>query len=141
MELRYRETCRLTPIELQQCGQGLVAYRQRLCELATRGEYAAAESSLCLPSDAALLKAVNAVVKATATRSLKYVVVVGIGGSNLGTKAVYDALAGGFETLEPRRFPKLLFAGTVDPEWLQRLGRPVGNPVNRARHVFVHHLH
>ncbi|MDO8559425.1 MAG: hypothetical protein Q7S23_00095 [bacterium] len=137
MELRYRETCRLTPIELQQCGHELVAYRQQLRAVATRGGYEAVESSLCLPSDAALFAQVSAAVKAMVNASLKYVVVVGIGGSNLGTKAVYDALAGGFETLEPRRFPKLLFADTVDPEWLQRFKTLLDTEVKRSGEVLV----
>ncbi|TSC77312.1 MAG: Glucose-6-phosphate isomerase [Parcubacteria group bacterium Gr01-1014_31] len=137
MELRYRETCRLTPIELQQCGQELVAYRQQLRTATTRGGYEAAESSLCLASDAVLSNNVTAAVKATATKSLKYLVVVGIGGSNLGTKAIYDAISGGFDVLEPRRFPKLLFADTVDPEWLQRLGRLMETEVKRSSEVVV----
>ena len=46
------------------------------------------------------------------TKDLKYVIVVGIGGSNLGTKAIYDALRGQLDLLGAVS-PKMLFADTI----------------------------
>jgi glucose-6-phosphate isomerase len=93
-------------------------YTAHLADVHRAGDYQAAESSLNLPQDAAVLQAVKSLVNQKVTAQLKYHVVVGIGGSNLGTKAVYDALYGYRDVLQPQSYPKLLFAETTDPEWL-----------------------
>ncbi len=93
-------------------------YSTRLRDVAKSGAYQEYESSILLPSDQALLDQVRGLAGQKANSRLRYHVVVGIGGSNLGTKAVYDALHGAWDVLEPNRSPKLLFAETTDPEWL-----------------------
>lgn len=94
----------------------LAPYTERLRQVYASGTYDEAESSFNLPGDEALLAQVKEVAAQKVTPNLKYNIVVGIGGSNLGTKAVYDALRD--DRLEPAQFPKLLFAETTDPEWL-----------------------
>lgn len=96
----------------------LAEYTEHVRQVRQNGTYDTSESSLNLPDDNALLEAVQFVAQEKKTASLKYSIVVGIGGSNLGTKAVYDALRGYRDALDPQRFPKLLFAETTDPEWL-----------------------
>ncbi len=76
------------------------------------GQYQFHEASLLLPLDAALLVEVNDCVKRFATPQLKFVIVVGIGGSNLGTQAVYDALTKG-EGAKKSSHPQLIFSDTV----------------------------
>ncbi len=93
-------------------------YTAHLEQVRQSGTYEAAESSLNLSADEALLEQVKTVAAQKVTGKLKYSVVVGIGGSNLGTKAVYDALVGQHDLLDATRFPRLLFAETTDPEWL-----------------------
>ncbi|MBL8158962.1 hypothetical protein JNJ66_00730 [Candidatus Saccharibacteria bacterium] len=94
-------------------------YSDRLRSVIGSGVYDAAESSAVLPSDEALLEHVMQTAHALRNDALKYHIVVGIGGSNLGTKAVYDALYGYADGLRPERMPKLLFAETTSPEWLR----------------------
>lgn len=101
---------------------GLGEYTERLRRLRKSFAYSEYDSSINLPDDAELLEQVQAVVEQKVTGALRYNVVVGIGGSNLGTKAVYDALYGARDVLEPTRFPKMLFAETTDPEWLSAVG-------------------
>ena len=73
------------------------SYRVFLRDMVERAQaggeiaYTAPESSLLLPFDARLLGRVNDAAKRVRTPRLKYVIVVGIGGSALGTQAVYDA--------------------------------------------------
>ena len=100
--------------------RGLAEYTDHLRSVRASGAYEAPESSLCLPEDDGVLIAVRGLVARKVTPSLKYNIVIGIGGSNLGTKAVYDALAGYRDTMRPEgeEYPKLIFAETVDPEWL-----------------------
>jgi len=47
--------------------------------------------------------------------------VIGIGGSNLGTKAIYDALYEYGDILETSRYPKIIFVDTLDVEFLEKL--------------------
>ncbi len=54
--------------------------------------WSAAECSVCLPSYDAGLKEVLSLASKKQSSDLKMIVVIGIGGSNLGSKAVYEAL-------------------------------------------------
>ena len=101
--------------------KSLSDYTTHLQQVRAAGGYSELEASLNLPFDNELLERVQALVAKKVTPQLKYTVVIGIGGSNLGTKAVYDALLGYRDLLEPNRFPKMLFAETTDPEVLTSL--------------------
>lgn len=96
----------------------LTDYHAHLRAVARRTDYRAPESSVQLVSDDESRQKIRQVVGELKTEQLRYILVVGIGGSNLGTKAVYDAVFGAFDQLQPERFPKMLFAETTDPEWL-----------------------
>ena len=52
--------------------------------------------------------------------NIKYVICIGIGGNSNGTKAIYDAVCGYYDVLEPRRFPKIIFLETVDEAYLNK---------------------
>ncbi|MFH1295238.1 MAG: hypothetical protein ABIH84_01525 [bacterium] len=52
---------------------------------------------------------------------IKHVVVLGIGGSSLATKAVYEALSDNYQGIEPVRFPQLHFLEQVDASYINRL--------------------
>jgi glucose-6-phosphate isomerase len=67
---------------------------------------------VALPSDASVLSEVTSMVEKKKTDRLKYVYVIGIGGSNLGAMAVYDAL------LKNTHGARLIFADTVSPALL-----------------------
>lgn len=68
-------------------------------------------SSINLPDDTDLLSAVRKILPKYA--SFDVLVVIGIGGSNLGTLAVHEALTP--ISYEPHNRPKIIFAETVDP--------------------------
>lgn len=104
--------------EVQQLLDEAELYTARLKQVAASGEYTENEGSINLPSDEAQMTPVKELADAKTSSELKYHIVVGIGGSNLGTKAVYDALRGYSDVLDAERFPKLLFAETTDAAWL-----------------------
>lgn len=79
-------------------------------------DYNMPEASICLPSDKTILAQVDEMVKKKKTKELKYIIVIGIGGSNLGTKALYDSLYGSADVLTPNRYPKMFFLDTIDPK-------------------------
>lgn len=73
-------------------GADVSPYVTLLRRVADSGVYLAPESSINLPFDEIILPAAEAVVSAKVTPALRYIFVIGIGGSNLGTKAIYEAL-------------------------------------------------
>lgn len=91
-------------------------YTSELRAARTSPVYDAAESSLHLPDDTDSVGRAQALAAEKSGGRLKYHIVVGIGGSNLGTRAIYDALRGQQDML-PQHFPRLIFAETTDPEW------------------------
>jgi glucose-6-phosphate isomerase len=99
----------------------LSSLRKHLKDIAGNHVYSEDESSISLPDDEALIMEVIKISEKLTTNTLKYIFVIGIGGSSLGTKAVYDALLGANDFLESGRFPKILFLDTNDSEYLAGL--------------------
>lgn len=95
--------------------KSVMEYRAHLEEVSKKTDYSDFESPIQLPFDENLLSAVQDVVQKIKAPTLQYVVVIGIGGSNLGTQAVYNAIAGSMSLLYDR-LPKLLFLDTVSDE-------------------------
>ncbi len=114
MQFNY-DNAGFAPKDLLPYKKKLEPYRKELERIAKSSGYEEMESSLQLPFDDELVTAVKAVAKAIKTPTLQYVVVIGIGGSNLGTAAVYEAIAGSMNQLVDR-LPKLLFLDTVSDE-------------------------
>ncbi|MEK7587196.1 MAG: hypothetical protein AAB453_05005 [Patescibacteria group bacterium] len=98
----------------------LATYREELKEIAHSPLYLAPESSLFLPHHAEQLKSVRETLTAL-SGNLKLVIVIGIGGSSLGAKAVYDAVFGHYDDLTPNRFPKLHFLEAPDEKEIEKL--------------------
>ncbi len=112
MEFRYKGTCRLAEDAIHSAAAPLLSYAKTFDEPFAR-----------LPRDKQVLRAIEAAAKKVIAPSLRYILLIGVGGSNLGAKALYDALYGAFDALEPARFPKMLFADTIDPDYNGRLQR------------------
>lgn len=93
-------------------------YLAHLREVHEKGGYTETECTLNLAHDNHMIGQIEALYREKFTHELKYVVLIGIGGSNLGTKAVYDALYGTTDTFHPNRHPKLICIETCDPELL-----------------------
>ncbi len=51
----------------------------------------------------------------------KYVLVVGIGGSSLGSKAIYNSIFGYYDNIETNRFPKIIFIETESDVFNEKL--------------------
>lgn len=91
---------------------GLHEYREHLARVAKDASFSAPEASLALPEFGTPVPIGIGVPNGTNTPPLRYIVVVGIGGSNLGAMAVYEALHGRYDALRART-PKMLFLDTV----------------------------
>ncbi len=94
--------------------EGLREYVEALHVAMRDNAYTSHESVLFTPFDTRVLEGVRTLV-APFVEKVKKVLVVGIGGSDLGARAVYEALAVG----EKERV-ELFFFETVDPRTLQK---------------------
>lgn len=117
MQFSFSDSSQLQNREIEQVGKTLLPYLEKLQAVSQQNSYDEDESSINLPSDKKTIDEILRLVKKLKTENLKYIIDIGIGGSNLGTKAVYDALFGYFDILNPNRFPKIIFLDTNDPEF------------------------
>lgn len=114
MQFYYKESVQLDLEEILQQHTALDTYRQQLQEVAAAGTYKAAESSVRLPLDTEYADRILALSEKFTHDDLELVIVVGIGGSSLGTRAVYDAL-------QFQQKPSLVFLETIDESTLSRV--------------------
>ncbi len=117
--------------------QKLETYTARLKKIADAESYAAPECSLNLPADELIYQEAEHLLKKMVTPELKYVINIGIGGSNLGAKAIYDALLGYKDSLEPQRFPKMLFADTNESNYLHALVQFLTTQVVSSKELLI----
>ncbi len=92
-------------------------------------------ASMNLPLDKHHLTLCKKLAKQHAKASL--IVIVGIGGSNLGALAVANAVLGTHHNLEAKSGPQLLCADTVDPHQMARTVRIVDDHLKRNKHVVI----
>lgn len=121
----------VTDTDLTQTVGSLKPYVEHLRQVVEKRNYDDAESSINLPSDEAILQQVTEMKNKKVTSKLKYFIDIGIGGSNLGTKAIYDALAGYFDLLQPDRYPKMIFLDTNDEEVLAKTVKLISTLANK----------
>jgi glucose-6-phosphate isomerase len=115
MKFIHSEESLVDKVEIQQKADSLSDYIKHLGSVSKRDDYSDLECSISLPFDKRVLEQTKKVASAIKTPTLQYIVVIGIGGSNLGTQAIYDATAGSMNLLGDR-LPKLLFLDTVSDE-------------------------
>jgi glucose-6-phosphate isomerase len=114
--------------QIQNNGNKISKYIDRVNLVAKAMDYSHEESSINCPFDSSAIKSVKDLAKRKVYKDLKYIILIGIGGSNLGAKAVYDAFFGLSDALEPNRFPKMIFIDTVNSSALAQLK-------NKAKHL------
>lgn len=135
MNLIYQDSANIDSSELAKVLQELNPYILRLSEINTL-DYEEPECSICLPGDGMPSELVREAASRFDEKRLKYVLVIGIGGSNLGTQAIYEALRGQ-EYASLSDTPKLLFLDTVAPKRTQLLLRFLDENVNEADELVV----
>jgi glucose-6-phosphate isomerase len=120
MKFLYKDSAGISATEILSTADLLQPYIKYLNETAEKNDYTADEASMNLPFDNNLLEQVTNLAKKKASPKLKYLILIGIGGSNLGTKAIYDAFFGFYDTIQITRFPKIIFLDTQDEEVLAK---------------------
>lgn len=127
----------VTEEQINALSEPLLPYIDEMQQTADGGSYNANESSINLPFDDQMLEKAKELKEKKVSGKLKYIIDIGIGGSNLGTKAIYDAKFGFFDTIQPKRFPKMIFADTNDPEYLTNLSKFLKTEINDPEEVLI----
>lgn len=99
--------------------------------------YAFPESSVNLPFDDVAKDKILKLAEKKKTKNLKYILVIGIGGSNLGAKAIYDALRGYFDQFCPEIYPKILFFDTADPAFLKAAAKFLSEEIKSPDEILI----
>ena len=97
--------------------ENVTEYIAKMRRAMSDSAYELPEASLRLPFDENLLKKSKTLASKLATPKLSYIIDIGIGGSNLGAKALYEATSGVLDAHTPFA-PKMIFADTCSPEVL-----------------------
>lgn len=137
MKLDYKDTCLISDNEINKIGKKLLPYVDHLIKVSNSRNYDFPESSINLPFDKELLKEVESLNKIKNSPKLKYIIVIGIGGSNLGAQAIYDSIYSHFDVLENYRLPKIIFADTIDPEFMERLISLLSKRINDPKEFLI----
>ena len=94
-------------------------------------------ASLSLSSDADLLRTVKEVIDEKRNFAPRIIVVIGIGGSSLGARAVYEVLSYGKTHNEVHRAPHCLFITTVDSGYTNSVYRRCEDVLANGQDILV----
>ncbi len=92
MKFHYKKTAHITATDISRAQKKLATYFEHLKVASQDATYTYPEAPLYVVQDTALRKQIKKLASELCSRKTKEVMVVGIGGSNLGTWAVYDAV-------------------------------------------------
>lgn len=135
MIFKYEQSL-VSPEDIKKSAEELSGYRQYLEKVDAEDGYLYDESSVNLPSDKEQLSLIKKTLQGKITDALSVVLLIGIGGSNLGAKAVYDALLGAYDALDTR-VPKIIFAETNDPEYELHIEKSIKEKVLNPENILV----
>ncbi|MBI2065155.1 MAG: hypothetical protein HYT62_03835 [Candidatus Yanofskybacteria bacterium] len=137
IELVYQDTANIDAADLSSGEKDLKEYLGLMNKVVESGLYDEPESSINLSSDETFKKSLLTKIKEERNSGLKYVVVVGIGGSNLGTMALYRALRGRLDVFLHAGDPKMIFVDTVSPPLTNQVIDFIENQVEEPEEILV----
>ena len=137
IELVYQDTAQVESIDLALAEKELKEYIGFLNKIVESGRYDEPESSVNLSFDESFKKSLLDKIKEKRNKELKYVIVVGIGGSNLGTMALYRALRGRLDVFLHAGDPKMIFVDTVSSSLVSQVVDFIEHQVERPEEVLV----
>lgn len=129
------DTCLLSQEQKKQYSSQLVEEIRNITH-ATEEEYNDDRASINLPSDNEALQKVLTVIQEKNKLKPSYIIVVGIGGSNLGTLAVFEAILGKNYNLKSNQ-KKILFADTVDSDQIYDIIQIIGPVLKNNENIII----
>ena len=118
IQFNYAESCGVSTQQLHECTNKLQEESARI-NSAQLEQYNTDYASINLPHDTELLTTINAVVKEKKALNPTLMIIIGIGGSNLGTIAIIEALHGKF--YNDQSDIAVYFADTIDTDYLNAI--------------------
>lgn len=122
-------------VDSESATTNLIDELRRIAQLHSR-EYLTHDEMSRLPFDEQIFN----LTKDTAVRyyssQLKFIIVIGIGGSNLGTKAIYDGVRGQCDQLSTQT-PKILFLDTVSPTLIHDILIILDNDIHHKDEILI----
>ena len=137
IELVYQNTAKVDEDELGSGKEKLREYIDYLGKVSKSMNYEVPESSINLSLDEKYKNALLQKIKDKKNKELKYVIVVGIGGSNLGTMSLYRALRGRLDVFLHENDPKMIFADTVSSSLIGQIVDFINNQVKNPEEILV----
>jgi len=136
MKFHYTNSVAVPHVAIKALSGELSSYVSYLRQVTEVGTYEAMESSLCVPNDDYMLDTVERLAERLWTAKLRTVLVIGIGGSNLGTQAIYDAMAGARD-LVSHDSPRLIFLDTTDTSRLRAAQTIIDRALSAEEILFI----
>ncbi len=140
IDLIYQNTSGVEDAQLEVGQKALSEYVDFIWKLAQGDQgnfdYGYSESSIILPLDGAFRNSLLAKIKEKKNKELKYIMVVGIGGSNLGTMALYQALRG-LDVFMHEEDAKIIFLDTVSSPLINQAINFLNNQINSPEEILV----
>lgn len=134
--VNYRESSKVAVSTVDAAMSSLEEYRKELEKIAESGEYLAPESSINLPFDEAQDIALKKATSGLARPKLKLIIVVGIGGSTLGSFSLYSSRYGWADAFL-QRTPKLLYLDAISPMIFNSVDRIVQESIQSLDELLV----
>lgn len=136
IEFSYESTCRVDREQLALLGTKLKPEIERVAHAHEKNGYDSVYASVNVSKDAALRKQVHQLAEQKKELQLAALVVVGIGGSNLGTIAVLESMYGTFFNEEQPDI-KAYFADTVDTDHLYDIIMLIEQEMEKGKNVLI----
>ncbi|MCX5922182.1 MAG: hypothetical protein NTX86_02550 [Candidatus Dependentiae bacterium] len=135
IEFHYKDSCLMSQDELKTIGKQLEPEIKVARQALTTG-YDSDYASINLSTDTHLLNTVQAVIQEKKALKPMMLVVIGIGGSNLGTMAVHEAIQGKFYN-EQHPALKVYWADSVDADYIGALCGLLEQELQRGGQVLL----
>lgn len=137
IELIYQNTSGVATAELEAGKEALKDYVKFLWDVARSDDYGEPESSFNLPLDDNFKDFLVKKIQEKRNKELKHIIVVGIGGSNMGTMALCRALEGRLGVFLKGNAPKIVFMDTVSPPLVGQVVDFLNKQVNSPEEILV----
>lgn len=137
IDLIYQQTSLVETPEIEEGYESIKDYVDFVFKVVSEVNYDYPESSINLSLDDVLKQYLSQKIQEWKNEKLKYVVVVGIGGSNMGTMAIYRALRGRLDVFLHANDPKIVFIDTVSPPLVAQAINFLENEINSPDDIVV----
>lgn len=132
---RYENTCCVTKFDIARDSEIVNKTLDYMNSAAKDEEYDTSFSSINLPFDRKNIIKIRKLARKYT--KVSYIIVVGIGGSNLGTMAVQEAILGKLYNQTSENKVKILYAETTDPDYLTDIKTIIEREVKNKKKVVI----